>query len=153
MLPLLHAMLVAQAAVAGAPALRAATRAFLADSVPALAGIIAPPPEGTGEFAVHGTVALVADGPGHATLVLHINHGAPGESHAFQLYLGKCGDDRFMVPTKASAIAVLDREGQANAAQDVALELPAPGAFHVNVRDSGNDAGALAGCANLGLTP
>jgi hypothetical protein len=153
MLPLLHAVLVAHLTLTGAPALRAATAALLTDSLPALTGLILAPPEGTGEFSVRGTAALVADGPGRATLVLHISHGAPGEQHTFQLYLGKCGDDQFMVPSKATAIAVIDDEGHANAAEDVAFEIPASGVFHVNVRDSGKADGPLAGCANLGTKP
>lgn len=148
MFAILPLVLAAQHALLDAPLLRAAAPAA-ADTV-AEAPIVAPP-EGTGALAVHGAVVLAPEGDGTATLTLRIVRGAPGEAHAFLLYEGACGDDRAAVPLAGEgAIAMVDDEGHAAATEVVRLPAAAR-VVHVNVLDSGDVHGALAGCATLSL--
>jgi hypothetical protein len=118
----------------------------LGDSLQVLVGPIEP---ATDRALVRGIAELFPDGPGRATLVLRLARGVPGAEHAFQLYRGRCGDDQLLIPVEAPAIAKLDANGRGKGIEEVILDLPDEGPFHVVIRAGTAAIGPTAGCANL----
>ncbi|MBI3790377.1 MAG: hypothetical protein HY275_05815 [Gemmatimonadetes bacterium] len=116
------------------------------DSLQILVGPIEP---ATASASVRGIAELFPDVPGRAFLVLRLARGVPGAEHAFQLWRGRCGDEREQVPVVAPAIARLDENGRGKATEEVILDLPDDGPFHVVIRAGTAGTGPVAGCANL----